>query len=354
MRKFTGKIADRVGLPPGVLVYTGERVTEEARIDIIRYNGDSFEEKTAKSVDECLVLEKRTDVTWINVSGIHQVENLQNLGECFNIHPLILEDILSTDQRPKLEDLDDYLFILVKALDYDETSQGVILEQVCMGVGPNYVLSFQERETGLFRPIVERLKSGRGRLRRMGADYLAYAFLDMVVDHYFVVLEQLGERIEILEEELIGRPSTPSVQMVHRLRREMILFRKSVWPLREVIGTLGRQESPLVRESTVIYLRDVHDHTVQIIDTIETFRDMLTSMLDLYLSSMSNRLNAVMKVLTIIATIFMPLTFIAGIYGMNFRYMPELEWVWGYPAVLLVMLLIALTMLASFKAKKWL
>jgi magnesium transporter len=345
--------SDRVGLPPGTLVYTGEKRLEEVKVTLIDYGPEHFEETELKAFGECLVQRDEPAVTWVNVSGIHRVENLEVLGECFGIHPLILEDVISTEQRPKVEDLDDYLFIRLKHLDYDEVRGEITIEQVSVILGPRYVLSFQETGGNFFAPIVERLKNGRGRLRKMGADYLAYALLDLVIDKYFVVLEKAGTRIEALEEKLVGSPGREVLHPIHHLRREMILLRRSTWPLREAIVSLERRESPLIKDSTVIYLRDLYDHTVQVIDTIETFREILTGMLELYLSSVSNRLNSVMKVLTIIATIFMPLTFMAGVYGMNFKYMPELEWHYGYPLVMLAMLLIAVSMLIYFKVKRW-
>jgi len=288
------------------------------------------------------------------VDGIHQVEVLELLGECFGLHPLVLEDILNTDQRPKMEDFSEYIFVVLKTFSYNDQSDEVEPEQISLILGPSLVLSFQERAGDVFDPIRERIRNGKGRIRRMGADYLAYALLDSIVDHYFIVLEQVGEDVEFLEEELVTNPTPETLQTIHNLKREMIFLRKSVWPLREVIGALERGESSLIKESTGIYLRDVYDHTIQVIDTIETFRDMISGMLDIYLSSVSNRMNEVMKVLTIIATIFIPLTLVAGIYGMNFQYMPELGWRWGYPIVWLVMLVIGAVMLVYFRRKKWL
>ncbi|MHC1743557.1 MAG: magnesium/cobalt transporter CorA [Syntrophobacteraceae bacterium] len=345
--------SDRVGLPPGSLVYTGEKRLEEVNVTLIEYGPESFTEQVLKSFDRCVVPEGGSTVTWVHVCGIHRVENLEVLGTCFGIHPLILEDIISTEQRPKVEDLDEYLYVLLKHLDYDEARGEVVVEQVSVILGPSYVLSFQETGRNHFAPVIERLRNSRGRLRKLGADYLAYALLDLVVDRYFVVLEKAGYRIEALEEELVGSPDRRLLHSIHHLRREMILLRRSTWPLREAIVSLERRESALIKDTTGIYFRDLYDHTVQVIDTVETYRDILTGMIELYLSSVSNRLNAVMKVLTIIATIFMPLTFLAGVYGMNFKYMPELEWHYGYALVWLVMILVAGAMLAYFKAKRW-
>jgi magnesium transporter len=306
-------------------------------------------------VDECLLFKEKESVTWINVSGLHQVELLERLNDCFGLHPLVLEDILNTDQRPKMEDFGDYLYVVLRMLDLDKKNgNAVISEQISLILGKNFVLTFQEREGDLFDPLRERIRNGKGRLRKMGPDYLVHALLDAIVDQYFVVLETLGERIEFLEEELVTRPTPSTLQLLHRLKREMIFLRKSVWPLREVIGTLERGESSLIQASTNLYLRDIYDHTIQVIDNVETFRDMLSGMLDIYLSSISNRMNEIMKVLTIISTIFIPLTFIVGLYGMNFKHMPELESPWGYPAVLLLMLGVTIFMLFYFRRKKWL
>jgi len=239
-------------------------------------------------------------------------------------------------------------------LNYNDKSSEIEAEQISLILGTNFVLSFQEKEGDTFNPIRERIRNSKGRIRRMGADYLSYSLLDSIVDNYFIILEKLGEKIEFLEDELVTRPTPETLQIIHHLKREMIYLRKAVWPLREVIGSLERGEPPLVKETIRVYLRDVYDHTIQVIDTIETFRDMVSGMLDIYLSSISNRLNAVMKVLTIIATIFMPLTFLAGIYGMNFKYMPELEWRWSYPVVWLIMVGIGVSMLLYFRKKKWL
>jgi magnesium transporter len=246
------------------------------------------------------------------------------------------------------------MYIVLKMFSYKDKSNEILIEQVSLILGPNFVLSFQEDVGDVFDPIRERIRNGKGKIRKMGADYLVYALLDAIVDNYFIILEKIGEQIEFIEERLVINPASETLNTIHKLKREMLFLRKSVWPLREVISSMERGESSLIKGTTKIYLRDVYDHNIQIIDTIETLRDMLSGMLDIYLTSISNRLNAVMKVLTIIATIFMPLTFLAGIYGMNFKYMPELEWKWGYPLILLIMFSIGISMLFYFKRKKWL
>ena len=355
MQRFLKKRSKKAGLPPGTLVHIGERKTEELRISILDYDEAGYREREVKAIEECFVFREKPSVTWINVEGIHQAEVIEKLGSCHGIHPLVLEDILNTDQRPKMEDYGEYLYIVLKMLSYDDRKNRIDMEQVSLILGSNFVLSFQEgREGDVFDLVRDRIRNNKGRIRKTGADYLAYSLLDSVVDNYFVILEKLGERIERLEEALINHPETGTLREIHDLKREMIFLRRAVWPLREVLGGLERGASSLVQEATELYLRDVYDHTIQVIDTIETFREMLSGMLDIYLSSVSNRLNEVMKVLTIIATIFMPLTFIAGIYGMNFKYMPELEWPWGYPLVLLIMLGVGGTMVLYFRKKKWL
>jgi magnesium transporter len=355
MTKLTKKRSLKSGLPPGTLVHIGEKKKEEVKITVMDYTEAGYNEKDLKTVDECFLFRDRPAVTWINVEGVHDVKILEKLGECFGLHPLIQEDIINTDQRPKIEDYDNYLYIVLKMLYLNKANNGVVTEQISLILGKNFVVSFQEGIEGdVFDLVRERIRTDKGRIRKMGADYLAYALLDSIVDNYFVVLEAIGERIELLEERLIASPTPETLQIIQNLKREMIFLRKAVWPLREVAGSLERGESSLINENTRIYLRDVYDHTIHVIDTIETFRDMLSGILDIYLSSVSNRLNSVMKVLTIIATIFMPLTFIVGVYGMNFKYLPELEWKWGYPLIWLVMIGIGVTMLTYFKRKKWL
>ncbi|MCP8304622.1 MAG: magnesium/cobalt transporter CorA [archaeon] len=354
MKKIFKKRSKKTGLPPGTLIHIGEKKIEKARITIIDYDEAQFQEKEAKKVEECFPYKDQPTVAWINVDGIHDVEIIEKIGNHFNLHPLLLEDILNTEQRPKMEDFEDYVFFVLKMLYYDEKENKIKVEQISLVLASNFVISFQESEGDVFNPVRERIRNGKGRIRKMGADYLAYALIDAIVDNYFIILEKLGEKIEDIEDELVTHPTSETLHAIHKLKREMIFLRKSVWPLREVVSKLERGESSLIKETTVIYLRDVYDHTIQVIDTIETFRDMLSGMLDMYLSSISNRMNEVMKVLTVIATIFIPLTLIASIYGMNFAYMPELESPWSYPMVLVGMFITGVLMLIYFKRKKWL
>lgn len=348
------KRSRKAGLPPGSLIHIGEPKTAAMSIAVLGYDEQQCSENRAATIEQCLIAPERGGVTWVDIEGGHDSQALEKIGTRFGLHPLVLEDILNTDQRPKLEDYGDYLYVVLRMLTYSNSSGEIVSEQVSIILGRNFVLSIQEGAEGdVFEPLRTRLRAGKGQIRKQGADFLAYALLDAVIDNYFIVLEKLGERIEALEENLIGNPGPETLQQLHHLKREMIYLRKSVWPLREVVAAMQRRDTPLIQSGTIYYLRDVYDHTVQVIDTIETFRDMLSGMLDIYLSSVSNRMNAVMKVLTVIATIFMPLTWIAGIYGMNFKHMPELDWEWGYPLAWLAMLGVAVGMMVYFKLKKW-
>jgi magnesium transporter len=343
--------SQKAGLPPGSLIYTGDRL-EKTCITIVQYDAQAVHTREITSWDEGPITADQPGVTWINVRGLSQVDDLERLGECFKLHPLVLEDILNVSQRPKIEDYEDYLYIVLKAIRRQSESDEIVAQQVSLVLGPNYVLSFQENDD-LFRPIREHLAVGKGRIRKAGADYLAYALMDLIVDNYFLTLEQFGEQVEFLEDEVVKQPLPATLQQVHHLKNYMILLRRSLWPLREVIARLERGESPLIQDATSVYFKDVFDHTIIAIDTVETYRDILAGLLDIYLSSVSNRLNEIMKVLTIIATIFMPLTFLVGVYGMNFVYMPELKWHYGYYGLWAIILLVAGCMVLYFKKKKW-
>jgi magnesium transporter len=353
-RLFMRRAKHKVGLVPGTLVYTGEKKVEKVRIRIIDYDETQLEEQELETVEECFPFKDKPTVSWINIDGLHDVALIEKIGKQFGLHPLILEDIVNTGQRPKLEDFEDHIFIVLKMLYYNKDKNELEAEQVSLIFGENFVISFQERVGDIFDPIRERIRQNKGRVRKAAADYLAYALIDSIVDNYFVVLEQMGERIEDTEQELAANPTLETLQTIRAFKKEMVFLRKSIWPLREVASALERGESSLINESTGIYLRDVYDHTIQIIDTVESYRDMLSGMLDVYLSSISNKMNEVMKVLTIFAAIFIPLTFIAGIYGMNFAFMPELGWRWGYFGALLVMAIVAAVMIVYFKRKRWL
>ena len=348
------KHSKTAGLAPGTLIYVGEKEGEPVRITYMDYDEKSFQEKQVSAVEECFPFKTTPTATWINVDGIHNVKIVETLGREYDLHPLVLEDILNTGQRPKFEDLENYAFVVLKMLSYSDEKQAVEAEQVSIVFGANFVISFQERVGDVFEPVRERIRNGKGKVRKMGPDYLCYALMDAVVDNYFAILEKLGEKIESMEEEVVADPNERTLAKIHSMKREMITLRKSIWPLRELVSAMDRSESALIKESTGVYLRDVYDHTIQIIDTVESFRDMVSGMLDIYLSSISNKMNAVMKVLTIIATIFIPLTFLAGIYGMNFKYMPEIEWPWSYAVFWVVVATVAAAMVVYFRRKKWL
>jgi magnesium transporter len=353
MRKLLKRRSHKAGLSPGSMVHIGELRQAASRIEIIEYDLETVDISHPDLEKECPLLPPDGKISWVNLEGIGRLELLKRLGDCYGIHPLVLEDIANTDQRPKAEEYDEYLFVVLKMLTPVEA--GASSEQVSLVLGDGWLLTFQEGLDGdPFNPVRERLKNAKGRIRSQGADFLAYSLMDIIVDNYFIVLEQVADSIETMEEELMRSPSQRTLAEIYRLKRELLFIHKAIWPLREVINSMIRRESPLIKEPTLIYLRDLYDHTIQVVETVETLRDMLSGMLDIYLSSVSNRMNAVIKVLTIIATIFMPLTFIVGLYGMNFKHMPELEWKWGYPAVLLLMVVVTLGMLLFFRRKKWL
>ena len=316
------KRSEKAGLSPGTLMYVGDEKSGRPRITVMDYDATGFLEKEVASVEECFPFKETSTVTWINVDGVHDASVIEKLGAHFDIHPLVLEDIMTTTQRPKTEDLGTAVYVVLRMIEFDEKSAGTSADQLSLILGPNYVLTFQETPGDCLDPVRDRIRSGKGRIRKLGPDYLAYAVIDAVVDNYFFVLEKLGERIDALEEQLIAEPRRELLGEIHGLKREMIELRKSVWPLREVVSGLERSESPLIKESTGVFLRDLYDHAIQVIDTVESFREMLSSMVETYLSSLSNRMNEIMKVLTIISTIFIPITFLVGLYGMNFVYLP--------------------------------
>ena len=345
-------IVDKTGAPPGTIVYSGKDSSEKVKITLIEYNETEYIEKDFYDFTECMDCVNSSMVKWINVDGIHKADLIETIGKHFNIHPLTLEDVVNTNQRPKFEDYDTYVVSIMKMIYYDTEIHS---EQLSIILIEGMVISFQEIHGGdAFDMIRNRLRQGKGRVRKMSADYLAYALLDAVVDCYFNILEKIGDRIELLEEEVVSEPSKQTLEQIHHMKREMIFLRKAVWPMRELISNLERSETALIKQSTDIYLRDLHDHVIRVIDTVETFRDLLSGMMDIYLSSVSNRMNEVMKVLTIITTIFVPVTFIVGVYGMNFEDMPELHSRWGYPITMVVIVLTIISLLFYFRRKKWL
>lgn len=344
-------LLSKTGAPPGTVIYSGKERTEEVKISLIEYDEKELVEKEFATIDECMAHLNPAQVKWINVDGIHRADVVEKIGNLFNIHPLTLEDIVNTEQRSKFEDYETYVVAVMKMLSYDQHLQS---EQLSIILMENTVISFQEADgNDVFDFVRNRLRQGKGRIRKFKADYLAYSLIDAVVDSYFTILEKIGDKIEMLEDELIKHPSTKTLTYIHHMKREMIYLRKAAWPLRELISNLERSESKLIKKGTGIYLRDVHDHAIRVIDTVETFRDLLSGMMDIYLSSVSNKMNEVMKTLTIISTIFIPVTFIAGVYGMNFDYMPELRSRYGYIGVWIVMFAVMGAMVIYFKRKKW-
>ncbi len=343
----------KVGLPPGSYHTVGEPRVEKVEITLLDYDSRHLEFKTVEKVEETFPYKDKKSISWINIYGLHDLNVLTAIDRHYGIHPLILEDIVHTDQRPKLELFNDYVFIVLRMIWFDENKLELTSEQLSFIVGHNFVICFQEWKGDIFNPVRERLKNPDSRLRNRGADYLIYALLDVIVDNYFVVLEKLGDHIEDLEDEVLDTPDQTTLQKINQLKRGLIFLRKSIWPLREVIGGIERGETGLFQESTLPFIRDLYDHVIRVMDTIESYRDLVTGVMDMYMTAISNRMNEVMKVLTIIATIFIPLTFIAGVYGMNFEYMPELHVWWAYPAVWLIMVLLAAGMVQFFRRKGW-
>ncbi|MBP2626746.1 MAG: magnesium Mg(2+) and cobalt Co(2+) transport protein CorA [Firmicutes bacterium] len=343
----------KVGMPPGTLLHTGSMRNEKIKISMLCYSKDDWTEQQLSNVDELLQNDCIADVNWIHISGIHIIDVIEKIGNKFKVHPLVMEDIVNNEQRPKLEESKEYIYIVLKMINYYEQTVNIEFEQISIIIIRNYIISFQENDNHTFQQIRDRIKKTNGTIRTKGVDYLAYALIDCIVDHYYIALEYLGEKIESLEDKLMLDPGPNVLKEIHSLKTEMLFVRKAIWPLREIINALARGDSVLFSQDTLIYLRDVYDHIIQVIDTIEMYRDMVTGMFDIYISSVSYKLNEVMKILTIIATIFIPLTFIVGLYGMNFKYMPELEWEWGYPAVLIFMGVISTFMIIYFKRKNW-
>jgi magnesium transporter len=344
----------KTGLAPGTPIHIGERRTESTKITVFEYNASRIEERELGSVEECVECGDSKGVVWINIDGIHDISVVEAVGKIFGVHPLVQEDIANTNQRPKVEEYDSYLYAIVKMLYEEQNTHALQAEQVSIIVTPRIVISFQEREGDVFNPVRERLRTGKGIVRQRGSDYLAYCLIDAIVDHYFLIIENLEDRIHTLEEEVVDDPRPQVLQRIHGLKSDLVFLRRSLWPLREMLARLYRELLPPIQKSTRPFLRDVHDHTIQVIEILESFQEIVSGIMDIYLTSISNRMNNVMKVLTIIATIFIPLTFIAGVYGMNFQHMPELAWRWGYPAVLGIMVLVFVGMLIFFKHRKWL
>lgn len=354
MARYMKGISKKRGLKPGSLVHIGKSTGKNSKINIMDYNGDVFDEKNLKSIEECFKYKNSDSITWINVDGLEDMMLYEKFGREFGIHPLVMEDILNTNQRPKIEEFDNYIYIVLKMIYYSKNTP--VVEQVSLICMKNAVITFQEQELkgDVFDNLRNRIRTEGNKIRSASTDYLTYAIIDSIVDNYFVALEKFEDRIENFEEKLLKNPTNEVFTEIYNMKREMIFIRKSVWPFREVINVLQRGETKFIGADTSVYFKDVYDHTIQVIDSIELFRDIIEGMLDTYLSSVSNKMNEVMKFLTIFSTIFIPLSFLVGVYGMNFDNMPELKWHYAYQALWVVMIGIVVSMLIYFKKKKWL
>ncbi|MBC8211112.1 MAG: magnesium/cobalt transporter CorA [Gammaproteobacteria bacterium] len=345
----------KAGLAPGSLIHVGEVLQPVTRMTLIDYSKESMVEMEIQSLEQILQYKDSDTVTWVIIEGLTDVSIVERIGAMFGIHHLVLEDILNTHQRPKFEEYDDHLFIVLKGLISAQNKFTVGYEQISLLVLKNFVFAFKEKQDDLFSPLLQRLRTSKGRFRSLGSDYLAYSILDTIVDQNFVLLDDLDEAITALEERLlVSEPNRNTLNSIQKLRREIISIRRHVSPVRELMAEMLRSESVLIQQSTYIYLKDVSDHTIRVIESIELYRDLLTGLLDIYISSVSNKMNEVMKVLTVFASIFIPLTFLTGIYGMNFEFMPELKWKWAYPLLWILFITIPLVLLTYFRRKKWL
>jgi magnesium transporter len=343
----------KAGLAPGTLIHVGQQRVSKAKISLIEYSGTKFEEKELEGINKSLSESNKETISWINIDGVHDVSIFEDIGQAFGIHPLVLEDCLNTDQRPKLDEYEEYLFVVIKMLYLGSTKPLIEQEQISLIVGRNFVFSFQEKEGDVFSAVRERIRMDRGRIRKAGSDYLAYALIDAVVDHYFIVADELTDRIGALDAQVLSEPSPDVLQKLHHLKREILGIRKNIAPLREVVSRLYKGDIDLVNDSTEIYFGDIFDHILQVIESVDSHREMLSNLIDLYLSYVSNRTNETMKILTIMTAIFIPISFVAGLYGMNFEIMPELKWKYGYVCVLGLMISIVSSMLLFFRKKKW-
>ncbi len=355
MNKSLSNASQKLGLPPGSLIHVGEIHHTDTRMTIVDYSQEDVEEKEIQSVDEILKYKDSDTITWVIIEGLSNVDVVEKIGSMFDIHQLVLEDILNTHQRPKFEEYDDYLYIVLKCLLSEDEAFSVSYEQVSLLVLKNFVFMFKEKVDDIIQPVIQRIKSTKSRFRSSQSDYLAYAILDTIVDQNFILIDNLDDAVTVIEDDLLAsEPSLNTLNTIQRLKREMISIRRNISPLRELMAAMLRSDTELIHEKTHIYLRDVSDHAIRVTESIESYRDILSGLLDIYISSVSNKMNEVMKVLTVFASIFIPLTFLAGIYGMNFEYMPELKWKWAYPALWVVFIVVTVGLLGYFKKKKWL
>lgn len=352
MKPYVKKVSEKAGLEPGTLMHIGEKRLAQTKLTLIDFDAQNFEEKTFEAVEASFAFKDTPTVSWIDIQGLQDTAVIEKIGSHYHLHPLLLEDILTTGQRPKMEDFDEIIFIVLTMFSLGDDDE-ILYEQVSIVIGEHYVISFQEGDHDIFGPIRERIRSAHGVIRKMGSDYLAYTLLDAIVDNVFVVLEKLEADIEEAEEYVLANPDKTAIQTIHDLKGEALFLRKNLWPLREVVSQLQGGESKLIAPYMTRYLKDLYDHTIQVIETIGTYWEIISEIRDSYLSSLSNRMNEVMKLLTIFSTIFIPLTFIVGIYGMNFDYLPELRWHWGYPILMAGMAVLVVGMLVYFMRKRW-
>lgn len=348
------RLSSKAGMPPGSLVHIGKENTEAVKLSMIKYNAKGFEKIDVKTVEDCKAAYNENEINWINISGIHQTEIINEIGAAFGFHAIVLEDIANSEQRPKFEDYEDYVYVTLKSLNYNKSKHCIQYEQISILFNHSLVVSFQESNETIFSEIVQRLDSGRTKLISHKSDYLVYRLIDTVVDGYFSVIEEEEVEIEMLEDKILKSTGNKILKEIQNIKRDLVILLRSVFPLREAINKLDKQESKFILPETHIYFRDIYDHTIHIIESIETQRDLLSGLMDIYLSSISNRMNSVMKVLTVIATIFIPITFLAGVYGMNFKVLPELQWDYGYLFFWIVCLTATSGMLFYFRKKKWL
>ena len=354
MARFLAKREQSKGLAPGSLVFVGTQKMDDTRIRLIDYDESSLTEDEVQDIMHVAKHKETDSVTWINVYGVHGSEVMMTIGNSFDLHPLLLEDVMNTGQRPKLEEFDTCLFLALKMLRYDKEQQAVIAEQLSIVLGSTFLLTFQERPGDVFEPVRERIRKQKGRIRSAGVDYLAYALLDTVVDNYVSIIERLGGQIEDLDEEVLERPDSAVMEKISTLRREMNYLRKSIRPAREAVLQLTRLDSPFIREDTIPFLKDLQDLFTQGAEAVDTYREMLSDQLNNYNSAMGNRMNDIMKILTMFAAVFIPLTFLAGIYGTKFEYLPELHFKYSYFIFWGIMIAVAITILVYFKKKGWL
>ncbi len=360
MKKSTNRISNKIGLMPGSLVYVGVERKDPVTIDVIQYGNESLREYRAASVDDIVITPEVADITWINIEGVHDITIIEKVGQKFGLHPLLLEDIVNTNKRPKFEDMGEYIVAMLKMLYIGPNGDTILAEQVSLVIGKNYVISFQEVAGDVFEPVRDRIRKTVPRHKFLGSDYLSHALIDAIVDHYFIVLEHVGDRIETVQNRLVGNPRKDNLNIIYELKRKLIELRRCIWPLREVLGAFERSDSPLIHDYTRLYMRDLYEHVLQVADSVETNREMVSGLLEIYLTSISNRTNEIMRLLTVISTIFIPLTFLAGVYGMNFDTqagplnMPELGYRYGYLCFWAVTLVIVIGLIWFFRRSKWL